>query len=324
MIRLHKHSEIDFEKWDRCVEESPNGKIYATSWYLSIIHHNWAGIIATRGGRYVAVAPVLSTVRKGVKMHVAPALAQQLGIFAVDESVYAEMLDTLVKYLQSEFGVFTYPLCVGNIPPSDGSLSFSRHPNFILPLLGNYPAIKSRYRRDRRFRKKTGDSLGVRVQRGAHPDTLIHLFTTHVVGKIEGGVAEKDVFRLSRICTEALDRNCGELVEAVDAQGVCIAAAMFLFFKDRIYYFLSASSAKGREQHAHTLILDYIIQANSSSGLTLDFEGSDVPGIADFFEGFGSKKEYFHTLEGGKALWMTYLKIRKWQKNFSWGYGAKQ
>ena len=55
MIRLLSHSEIDFVKYDECIENSMQGKVYAMSWYLDAVFPNWSVYVV---GDYDVVMPV--------------------------------------------------------------------------------------------------------------------------------------------------------------------------------------------------------------------------------------------------------------------------
>jgi hypothetical protein len=43
-------------------------------------------------------------------------------------------------------------------------------------------------------------------------------------------------------------------------------------------------------------VLDYIIKQYSEKDMVLDFEGSHVPGIAEFYRSFGAEKKEFISL----------------------------
>ena len=45
-IRFLAHNQIDKKQWDRCVEESANGLIYAYSFYLDQMSPGWNAIVS--------------------------------------------------------------------------------------------------------------------------------------------------------------------------------------------------------------------------------------------------------------------------------------
>ena len=45
MIKYLEHEEIDLKKWDATIDASPNGMVYAKSWYLDIVSPGWEGLV---------------------------------------------------------------------------------------------------------------------------------------------------------------------------------------------------------------------------------------------------------------------------------------
>jgi len=45
----------------------------------------------------------------------------------------------------------------------------------------------------------------------------------------------------------------------------------------------------GRDKRSHFLLIDQLIQEFAAHPLLLDFEGSELPAIAEFYRKFGSK-----------------------------------
>ena len=90
-IRYLRHEEIDKEKWDRCIDNAPNGLIYAYSYYLDAMSTHWDGIVS---GDYQSVFPLTWNKKYGIKYLYQPFLTAQLGIFGE----YTEMLfDEMMK-----------------------------------------------------------------------------------------------------------------------------------------------------------------------------------------------------------------------------------
>ncbi|MDP2115636.1 MAG: hypothetical protein Q8K69_16440, partial [Bacteroidota bacterium] len=61
-----------------------------------------------------------------------------------------------------------------------------------------------------------------------------------------------------------------------------------------------ASNEEGKKVNAMHKIVDQFIQEHSGSLLTLDFEGSSIPGIARFYAGFGSEPEQYYCLKSNR------------------------
>ena len=94
------HSKLNKVKWDKCISNSFNERIYAYSWYLDIISENWNAIIYKN---YKAVFPVIFKNRILFKKYYQPFFAQQLGLF-----INSEIHDTEKLKLTSAFFTFLY------------------------------------------------------------------------------------------------------------------------------------------------------------------------------------------------------------------------
>ena len=61
-IQYLSHDEIDKPKWDRCIDEAPNGLIYSYSFYLDHMAKHWDGLVLSKGPHsdndYEAVMPL--------------------------------------------------------------------------------------------------------------------------------------------------------------------------------------------------------------------------------------------------------------------------
>ena len=55
-IKFVPHNEIDFAAYDRCIEQSSFGTIYAMSWYLNAVNSAW-NLLVLDDYRYVMPLP---------------------------------------------------------------------------------------------------------------------------------------------------------------------------------------------------------------------------------------------------------------------------
>jgi hypothetical protein len=79
MINYIKHKDVDTEKWDRCIEQSVNGIIYAFSWYLDIVCDEWDALV---DDDYESVFPLVKRKKFGINYIYPPFFTQQLGLFS--------------------------------------------------------------------------------------------------------------------------------------------------------------------------------------------------------------------------------------------------
>jgi hypothetical protein len=109
--------------------------------------------------------------------------------------------------------------------------------------------------------------------------------------KLEKTTVPDTVFDLlNRLLNHAKSENVCKILAVQNQNEEMIAGTAFIKTLDRIIYLISFSFEEGKNKSAMFLLVDAIIKEYSNTNLTLDFEGSNIPGIARFFAGFGATK----------------------------------
>ena len=91
-IRYVKRKDIDAQKWDECISNSPNGIIYAYVFYLDCMADQWDALVYND---YEAIMPLTWRKKYGVAYLYQPFFTQQSGIFSqqpVTASIIAAFL----------------------------------------------------------------------------------------------------------------------------------------------------------------------------------------------------------------------------------------
>lgn len=111
---------------------------------------------------------------------------------------------------------------------------------------------------------------------------------------------------------EYLKKNhCGEIFEIGDASGNAIAAALFAWDKNRLYYLTGGVRESDKSSGAMAHVLWEGIQLAHSKNLCFDFEGSMNPGIEKFFSSFGGTPfTYFQVRQSNSKLYKLYQNLR--------------
>ncbi|MBL3656486.1 hypothetical protein [Fulvivirga sediminis] len=287
MLKHLKHTQIDQKKWDKCLLGSADAVVYCQSWFLNIIHPGWEALVIEKQESYTFIMPLLHDKKYGLSIHPKPVLAQRLGMFGL---VNSELTKEIKKQIEKLFASFIYPLS------QHYSNDFCQEEkiNHILPLSADYTNLQLQYRRDRKTRLKQAKNAHIEIVEAHNANEMISLLKEEVSPKISGGVSSSSFSKIHDIITESLNNKSGFLVKAIHDNQL-ISIAFFITYKNRITYLFSANTKLGRSLQANTLILDTIIKQYAGSHYILDFEGSHISGIADFFKGFGAEEEkYFH------------------------------
>jgi hypothetical protein len=296
-IRFLNNTEIDIQRWDQVVGDAVNSRVYALSWYLNILHHNWHGLIY---GDYDYVMPVIFSKKWGISYMYQPVYAQQHGIFPPSGP---DITERFISFLQKKFRYFNISLNTFNEFINKG-VEIEYRKNYILYLDKPYTDIWGQYStHTRRYVKKANSIAHISTQ--VNPDGFLRLKT--LFDNIP--ITDDYMSKLRRIVTNALEKNKGLIYEAYSDDNELCAAAFFIKENKRITYLNSVSSPEAKRQRSMYAIVDAFIRDHTQQPIILDFEGSNIEGIARFFEGFGAQSEIYQHIKFNNLPW--FLKLFK-------------
>lgn len=301
-LRLLTHNEIDFDLWDRVVEDSVNARVYAMSWYLDRTAGMWEALV---WGDYQYVMPLPVGKRWGIRYIYQPFFCQQLGIFP---SPPVEIQSEFAQELKKSYRYFEFQANPHLNADAFEGFNVGTRINYVLPLLQPYPALFMNYRSNARNHIAKAHKKGVRIVNALDAMQYVALKKQNT----EVDVRSKSYRILSRLIAWSLTNGRGQLVAAISPNNEVCAAAFFLRSGNRLIYLNSFSTPEGRKLRAMHAILDEIICRYSDSGMLLDFEGSSVESIATFFKGFNPAEEHYYFLYRNSLPFpLNHLKRRK-------------
>lgn len=284
-ISFLKHSDIDIEKWDNCIKNSPNGNLYANSWYLDLACPGWSAIAT---GDYSSVMPLPVRKKLSLSYIYQPFFVQQLGVFSLN-TVSEELLINFLKAIPKHIKYVDYNLNFRNNELPD-CYTFVKNTTYHLPLDSNYKELLNNYAENTRRNLRKAEKANLTIQKDLKPAEIVEFKRQTAKADLD-----KDGYkRLQKIISWAVKNNTGKIYGATDSSGNLCAVVFFAFSKNYAYMLVSASDNKGKDNSAMFLLIDNFIRENSGKKIILDFEGSNIPGIARFFAGFGAKPVYYH------------------------------
>lgn len=275
-----KHADIDKEKWDRCIDQSTNGLIYAHSFYLDSMSENWDALVHND---YEAVMPLTWKRKFGISYLYQPAFTQQLGVFGNIGSI-DQITEAFLNHAFSHFSFVEINLNFGNYYKK----AAKQKCNLILPLNRSFEEIEKKFRKD--FVKKIETSDLIYTTSNDFENAIL-LFQKRYSKKIS--LSKNHYERFNQLCY--LMKEKGDLIvrKVTNKKGELLSTA--ILFKDtkRIYYILSTTSEQGRKQQANYFLLYQLIKEFSGQDLIFDFEGSEIDSIKLFFKKFGAIEQNY-------------------------------
>lgn len=301
--------DIDLEQWDRAIAASAKNLPYAYCWYLDIVSKGrWDGLVE---GPYERVMPLVWNAKLLFwKQVYQPVLTQQLGIFGalVEEKDYLAFL----KAIPDAFRYTRMNLNreLGTLDQLNGHIH--SRTNLILDLNRPYESIRASYSKSLRKRLKKAGRIFI-LEETSEVQSLVNSYREQLENKVQLGQQNYQVITL--LIREALRRGHGKVYKVCDEAGAVYCIGFFLATPKRIINVFGASNEKGKDRFAMHFMLDRIIRTYAGTNMIFDFEGSEIPGVAEFFRSFGSVEENYSVYELNRLpYWLSSLLGRPMHK----------
>lgn len=299
-IRYFAHNKIHKNKWDECIQNSVNGIVYATSWYLDLVCENWDALIE---GDYESVMPLTHAKKLGVRYLFKPQLSQQLGIFSI-KSINNNTINRFLRAIPGRFRFININLNISN-HFDNNEWEIKVNNNFLVDLSQPYKTLYSKFNKNTRRNIKRAKLCSLSIREGVIPEDLLRLKKSNPIGKLTDSYYNM----LEKVITTCINNKSGRITGVYSSENTLLAAVFFLSYRNSAIYLISASSNEGKEKRAMFMLINHFIEKNAGTNLFLDFEGSNIPSLAMFFGGFGGEAFKYLTIKQNRLPWFT-----KWLK----------
>ncbi len=283
MIKYLQHGEINKEKWDDCINLSPQGLVYALSWYLDAVHPGWEALVEND---YEAVFPLTSGKKFGISYLYQPFFNQKLGAFSRKHGEYIN-IDPFLEAIPEHFRYADIKLNRAN-RITGKEFEVNMNTNIELDLSENSETIRNNYSENaiRNMKKFNNENIVLNEEKDS--DLLIRIFRANM-GRTLPRIRDIHYSGLKQVMDTAFDKGTGRMLVAKNPKDKFLAGAFFITYNKRAVFLFSANTEEGRETRAMYGIIDRFIAENAGEKLILDFEGSNNENLAGFYKGFGGK-----------------------------------
>ena len=276
-MKIHylKNNEINYEAYDFCIENSSQGTMYAMSWYLDITSPDWELLMADD---YNYVMPIPVKKKLCYKYAIQPPVCQQLGIFSLKE-LTSEIFGCFIHAIPYRYCHFY--LNAGNV--FNEFANFKLNSNYELDLGQPYEKIKAGFSTNCIKNIKKAEKENLNCNRQTDIDIYVSLLKRNSINI--------SLVKRLNILVPILKKTYGAKVEIwniSEENGEILAASPLVTWQNRVYNLAPVSTEPGKQKYAMFFLLDQFIRENSGNELILDFEGSMIFGVAQFYKGFGA------------------------------------
>lgn len=293
-IQYIKRANLDVDKWNTCIDTAPNGLIYAYTFYLDAMCDNWDALVLND---YEAVMPLPWRKKWGIRYIYQPSFTQRLGLFG--NKINSNIEDIIYQYLPKRFKFIHYN--VSSIP-SFKTVSSLKRKNFIIDLRYDYETIKNQYSKECLKNIKKAQKRGCQYHDNIQIEDVIQNFKK-AYGDLNKRLTEYDYEQFKLLTNTALKHDKATIAGVKDFDNNIIYSAVLLKDNKRFYYVLGAPTVLGREKRATYFFIDHLLKNYAGQNLIFDFEGSDIPSVAKFYQHFTKTVEYYYELKINNLPW---------------------
>jgi hypothetical protein len=281
--------------YDELVRASPQGSVFATSWWLdAVAPAAWLPNVAETGGTVVAAWPTVVRRDRWGAVHGGAAITPYLGpLLTGGEGVHrrsreVEQLDLLLEGL----GEFAHLEARCNpafdywTPLHWQGFTQTTHYTWRLSDVSDpervFAGLRENVRREIRKARKSG----LAVEEGTLADYLrIHEKAAAEQGRPAEASTNRPV--IERVDAAAAERGSRDILLARDANGRVHAGAYFVHDARWTYYLLGGSDPAVRTSGAASLVMWAAIERAGEGGTGFDFEGSMLRHVERFVRAWG-------------------------------------
>ena len=278
-----KHKAIDKALWDEKIRNARNSRIYALSGWLDIASPNWRALVSEN---YDYIMPLTVKQKFGVKYLIQPKFSQQTGIF-YEKEIVPEITTRFLNAVSKKYSFVAVQLNSGN---KISGKNISEKPDHILNLSADFDNLRKSFSENTKRNIKKAEKLLLVTNKNISIEEAVLLKSRNNVNNL----SNKDLTVLKNLISFVQNKLKVKIYGIRNEKNELISVSVFSFSNNRIYLPLIASSEEGKKKFASFQIFSTFIKDHAENDFMLDFEGSSIPGVARFFEGWGAKPESYY------------------------------
>lgn len=295
-LKVYDRSTFNEEEWNHWQVQSESNGVNTALWLLDMVAPNFK-IIADQKRQFVL--PFYEKKKYFIKYAIQPKYLQQfvaIGLKSNDLDLYSQAW----KMINSNYRFVAIQLPVRHLIGQVRS-------NYILNLKPDYELQLAGYNENTKRNIKKAITSNTSIIESANVQEAIEIFNETKGVKINKKDVNGDAL-LHKILQKATHHGALNAYTAFNSQGV-LAYAFFINHRNESLFLFSAT--KVRNTGALACIIDHHIRKIAGKMQTLNFEGSDFPPLAKFYQGFGALLQPYSLLRSNRLGWPMKLFVPK-------------
>lgn len=279
------------------------------SWWLDAvtIGKEWDVLLSKdEHGAILAAMPYLFRQKAGMRWIIMPQLTQIGGIWISTDQIRQDAdaqarissichdIAEQLRALRPDYYYQQYPI---NSPAAASMQAMGyrvkERVTYRLSNLSDMNAVIAGFSRDKRRQLRKAANLIVDTEMTVDQLYDFHASCLHEQGKQIS--YSRDL--LHAMHQGSVSHQQGQILRIRNEQGDTQAAAMVVWDQQTLYYLIQCHTKKDRAIHAGERVALEAIRLAAQKGLIFDFEGSMIPGVAEYFRQFGATPSTYYSVE---------------------------
>ena len=284
MIKHLKYREIDFEKYDACLENAVQKNFFAQRKILDFQCEKWM-LLQLNNYQYIMPVPLIS--KFGFEFVTMPLFSQQLGVFGKEDDV---KINELFLNELKLFRILSYAFNQHNRFQSE----IQTKKNYIIPRQ-NFEEVRKTYSKGRKsVLKKTENLILKTISLNEEAEKFI---LQHFKG-LKNNAEINDFLRFLKFYEDQL------IFLGATFSGKLISLAIITETEDSFGLLALISDEELKHLNAASLLIDQFLQQEISNK-SFDFMGGNLRGIEIFFKSFGAQLSEYPVISNSKKQLIT-------------------
>ena len=281
MIKILKNNEIDFKKYNECLEKSVQKNFYAKREILDHLCESWELLI---WDDYQYMMPVPIKRKLGLKFAVMPLFCQQLGIFGPGHNEEIEIL--FLEFLQKNYRVYSYAFNFHNLVTQN----LGKKKNYFIEET-EYQLLRKNYFKGRKSTVKTAQYLIFKELKSTD-------FLDFIKSNFKGLDKKGDVNQFFRYMNFLESENKLRLFGSYK-ENELTNMAIIIDDENRFSLLGLINEDQYKSDNGASFLIDRILKENIHEK-SFDFMGGSIRGIEVFFKSFGAILQEYPILVNSK------------------------
>ena len=324
-MELRELKRDSYAQWESFVDASPQGSIFAQSWYLDILNVDYTILVVIEKERVVA-GIVLA--KNEFNTYANPMLDKYLGVLLdvgspnkhKRESMHYKAMELIAKECKKikSFDYYFHPSFDNWIPFSwEGFTQRTRYTYRINYRENSLDEIYSAFHNGIvKNNIKKGLRSGAVIEEDIPFEDLWKIVNKTFLRQGSRSPFKKD--RLQEYVKELSKRGAFKSFGTY-FMGKCVAAAGIVYEPKSAYFILNGIDIENMPRGANTLMIYEVIKYFNQSCDYFDFEGSMLPGVEPLYRKFGGERVQYMQIWNDNFFNYAKLKAKKIYKRVRYG-----